>query len=136
MSVQGIPTSPRVLILGGDALVGRALDVTLRDAGYDSQFLNGSFFDAPIKLLDGARLVILAPRLACKRRESLLSTMSNTPAASEVTVMELATSVDEACNGQTYRVMWPCPIKDLMREIEAALLSGPQGLGIEQAGGG
>jgi hypothetical protein len=117
----------KIVILGGDLLVSRSLELALRGAGYDARYLNGSFTDEPTELLDGVRLVIFAPRMSSERRKAFLSRLRGTPATAGVRVLELVTASDPSRNGhgaQVALVWWPCLTEELAQEIEAALLSG------------
>jgi hypothetical protein len=123
----------KIAIVGGDLLVGRSLEIALQSSGYDVHFLNGSLTDdEPTELLDEVGIVIFAPRMSTKRRRSFLSRVRSTLATIRVPVLELVTtaSVTASVASQNGReelvglVPWPCPIEDLEREIEAALLDG------------
>jgi hypothetical protein len=119
----------KIAIVGGDLLVGRSLEIALQSSGYDVHFLNGSLTDdEPTELLDEVGIVIFAPRMSTKRRRSFLSRVRSTLATVRVPVLELVTTASVASqNGREELVglvPWPCPIEDLEREIEAALLDG------------
>ena len=117
----------KIVILGGDLLVSRSLELALRGAGYDARYLNGSFTDEPTELLDGVRLVIFAPRMSSERRKAFLSRLRGTPATAGVPVLDLVTASDASENGRedlVDPVLWPCFTEELEREIEAALLNG------------
>jgi hypothetical protein len=117
----------KIAILGGDLLVGRALEVILRGVGYDARYLNGSFTGEPAELPDGVELVILAPRISAERRKAFLDRARGTPATAGVPVLELFTASAAPRNGWEERVnhvAWPCPRGELEREIEAVLLDG------------
>ena len=121
------PDARRIAILGGDALVGRTLEVALRGVGYDARYLNGSFTGAPAELPDGVGLVILAPRISAERREAFLGRARSIPATAGVPVLELVTASTASRNGReepVRLVAWPCPTGELERQIEAALLDG------------
>ncbi len=116
-----------IAILGGDALVGRTLEVALRGVGYDARYLNGSFTGEPAELPDGVGLVILAPRMSAEHREAFLGCAGGTPATAGVPVLELVTPSAASRNGReepVRLVAWPCPVQGLEREIEKVLLEG------------
>jgi len=124
---QGESGPIKIAIVGGDLLVGRSLEVALQSSGYDVHFLSGSLTDdEPTELLDEVGIVIFAPRMSTKRRRSFLSRVRSTLATVRVPVLELVTTASVASqNGREELVglvPWPCPIEDLEREIEAALL--------------
>jgi DNA-binding response OmpR family regulator len=112
----------KIVILGGDLLVSRSLELALRGAGYDARYLNGSFTDEPTELLDGVRLVIFAPRMSTKRRRAFLNGMRTIQTAG-LPVLELATTLNEVRAEQdgVDLVAWPCPTEELTHRIEATL---------------
>ncbi len=121
------PDARRIAILGGDALVGRTLEVALRGAGYDACYLNGSFTGESAELPDGVGLVVLAPRMSAERREAFLGRARSTPATAGVPVLELVTPSAASRNGReepVRLVAWPCFTGELEREIDAVLLDG------------
>jgi hypothetical protein len=129
MTPHGESGPIKIAIVGGDLLVGRSLEVALQSRGYDAHFLNGSLTDdEPTDLLDEVGIVIFAPRMSTKRRSSFLSRVRSTLAMVRVPMLELVTTASVASeNGQEELVglvPWPCPIEDLEREMEAALLDG------------
>lgn len=113
-----------IAILGGDPVVGQALELMLEGAGYDARFLNGSFIDKPAELPEEVRLVILTPGLHPKGREVFLNSLESAPAAGKIPILELITASDRTRADRKVSVLWPCRLKDLKRKIEAALLTG------------
>ena len=127
MMPQGDSGPTKIAILGGDALVGRTLEVALQGVGYDARYLNGSFTGEPAELPDGLGLVIFAPRMSAERRKAFLSRMRGTPTTGGMPVLELVTASAASRNGRenpVHLVTWPCPTGELEREIEAVLLDG------------
>ena len=121
------PGATRIAILGGDALVGRTLEVALRGVGYDARCLNRSFTGEPAELPDGVGLIILAPRMNAERRKVFLGRVKSSPSTAGLPVLELVTASITSGNGQGELVgpiLWPCPTAKLEQEIEAALLDG------------
>ena len=121
--------STKIAILGGDLMVGRTLEVVLRDVGYEARFHNGSLLkgsvtDEVTETLEDVGLVILAPRMSAEHRSAFLGRLRGAPAA--VPVLELVTASDTLPSGREEElvglVAWPCPAEELEREIEAALL--------------
>jgi hypothetical protein len=103
----------------------------LNKAGYLSRYLAeplgeevGSRLD---RLLVDVDLLILAPTLDGSYRKALLKTPSNSDAVGKIPVIKLIKGIeddqDQANLG--YPVAWPCRMKELVRQIEQALLSGP-----------
>lgn len=120
------PNHIALVIAGGDSLVGRALEQMLRSAGYDARFVGDASAYDPSDPLEGANLVLLTPRTSSADREALLWSLRNGMLDKRaVPVLELVSSSDEAQAKEevgTRRVLWPCQLKVLKREIEAALL--------------
>ncbi len=113
-----------VAILGGSPVVGRSLEEMLKSAGYDAQFLNGSFIDKPAELPEEVGLVILTPGLHYKGRERFLKGREKTSAGTtKIPVLELVTASERERADQLGYVLWPCRVKDLEREIEVTLQS-------------
>jgi hypothetical protein len=110
-------------VLGGDPSIGRALMLLLQGVGYDVRFLPHPVGGDLGKLLDSVHLVLLAPALGPRARESLLSGVRRTPNHVTLPVVVLMPELDEAPPGDgmvTY-IPWPCRTAELSREIEALL---------------
>ena len=96
----------------------------LKSAGYDARFLNGSFIDKPAELPEEVGLVILTTGLHRKGRKRFLEGREETPAGTpKVPVIELVSGSERERAEQLGYVLWPCPVKDLEREMKAALQS-------------
>lgn len=120
------PNHIALVIAGGDSLVGYALEQMLRSAGYDARFMDAAINDLSDPL-EEASLILLTPRTSSADREALLERLRNgTLYKLAVPVLELVSSSDAAKakeEVETRRVLWPCQLKVLKREIEAALLN-------------
>lgn len=115
----------KVAILGGDPVVGRTLELVLEGAGYDARFLNGSLIDNPAELPEEVRIVLLAPGLHSKGREKFLDRIGrNGTGSAKIPILKLVTASDRALADRPGAVGWPCRVKDLKQQIEAALLKG------------
>ena len=113
-----------IAIVGGDSLVGHALEVPLLNAGYGVRFLDKSSINGEVDIFDGVDLVLFPPRSDDEDRKAILSRLrTSTPASSgKLPVIELVAGSDETRDGEEVRrVWWPCRMKVLRREIEAAL---------------
>jgi hypothetical protein len=118
------PNPTTIAVVGGDPLVGQALEVPLLNAGYGVRFFDGSHIHCEARSLEAVDLVLLMPRSGNKDRKAILSRLqSSTRAGSrKVPVLELVAGSDEARDEEEVRrVLWPCRMKDLRREIDAAL---------------
>src|SRR5215218_9566088 len=122
--VVTIPTT--VAILGGNSVAGRALEALLQGVGYDTRLIEDPPERSPEQLLDGVRLLLLAPTLSAESRETLLAEMDSTLDAANIPVLTLSTSLKEALAGGPAFIPWPCRLEDLTKKIEAALLPLPE----------
>lgn len=114
-------------IAGGDSLVGHALELMLRSAGYEARFLDTSSINGPSNPLEGASLLLLAPRTSKAKREALLGHLRKDKSDKRIALpmLELVGN-GEAEDGEEVgarRVLWPCQLKNLKQEIENALLN-------------
>lgn len=117
-----ILTSAAVVVFGGDAIVGQALELLLRSSDCNVKFLTEPYLDEP-GLLDGAQILLLAPGLSAERREALLRLADGTAIAARIPVLELVSNTQGAHVGAGHLVPWPCRTEDLERRIKAALLT-------------
>src|SRR5919112_678789 len=118
-----VPTT--IAILGGNSVAGRALEALLQGVGYDTRLIEDPPERSPEQLLEGVRLLLLAPTLSAESRETLLAEMSSTLDAANIPVLTLSTSLKEALAGGPAFIPWPCRLEDLTKKIEAALLKVP-----------
>jgi hypothetical protein len=123
-------SGPVALTVWGDPVVGRALVLLLRGAGYKVNFLPASLPGKPISL-KGSQLLVLTPtpQLSTGKRDTLLASfLRSTPSAAEIPVLELTispskeTREEQAPNESSWHeVPWPCRINELEQWIETAL---------------
>ena len=118
-----VPTT--IAILGGNSVAGRALEALLQGVGYDTRLIEDPPESPPERLLDGVRLLLLAPTLSTESREGFLAEMEDTLAAANIPVLTLSTTIKEALGDGPASIPWPCRLEDLTRKIEAALLPVP-----------
>ena len=111
-------------ILGSDTVVGRALCVLFEGSGYETTPLDAHPTGIVDELLDGAHLLLLAPRLDQGVREAFLGAMGkSTPQKARMPVIALCTALEERLPEEgVLSVPWPCETKVLAEQIEAALL--------------
>lgn len=120
----------KVVIIGGDPVVGEALEALLQAAGYRTLFLPESVVDELLgEVLADSQVLLVAPVLSDRRRRTLLEIVLRSPTmAVNVPVLELLPA-----NGgqhlQEHVVLWPCSGEELKRAIDTLLLdqgrSGP-----------
>ena len=117
-----------IAILGADTVVGSALCALLEGYGYKTIPLDAYPTGVVDELLDGADLLLLAPRLDKDVREAFLGAMGKTvPQTADVPVIALTTTLEEGLPEKegVISVPWPCETKVLVERIEAALLDVP-----------
>jgi CheY-like chemotaxis protein len=122
--VQYHPEPTTIAILGADTVVGSALSALLEGSGYRTTPIGSHPTGVVDELLDGADLLLLAPRLDEGAREAVLGAMGkSSPQRAEVPVIALTTTLEEGLPEKegVIRVPWPCETKVLVERIEAAL---------------
>jgi hypothetical protein len=122
--VEHHPQPATIAILGADTVVGRALCALLEDSGYQTTPLDAHPTGVVDELLEGANLLLLAPRVDEGVREAFVGAMGkSTPQRSSIPVIALTTAVEEGLPEQegVISVPWPCETKVLIERIEAAL---------------
>jgi hypothetical protein len=107
-------------------VAGRALEALLQVVGYDTRLIEDPPERAPEQLLEGVRLLLLAPTLSAESRETLLAEMGSTLDAANIPVLTLSTTLKEVPDDGPVSMPWPCRLEDLTQKIEAALLRVPE----------
>ena len=110
-----------VAILGGNPVIGKALESLLRSADYVARFFS-EYPEEDAEPLGGARVALVLPALSSRHQESLITLIRDTPSTTNLPVIELITTPGENGNGQVTRVLWPCGIEDLRRTIDEKML--------------
>jgi hypothetical protein len=113
-----------IAILGADTVVGSALRALLEGSGYRTTPIGSHPTGVVDDLLDGADLLLLAPRLDGDVREDFLGAMGkSTPQRADMPVIALTTALEEGLPEKegVLRVPWPCETKALVERIEATL---------------
>jgi hypothetical protein len=126
--VQHPEPTTTLAILGADTVVGRALCALLEGSGYRTTPLDSYPTGIVDELLEGADLLLLAPRLDEDVRESFLGAMGKSaPQRVDMPVIALTTALEEDLPEKegVISVPWPCETKVLVERIEAALLDVP-----------
>jgi hypothetical protein len=113
-------TRTTVAILGGNLLVGRALELLLESAGYEVRLLEESEASGVEDLLEGVDVVLLGRGLNNGRRENVLGAMASTLEMAVIPVLSFNPAPEGTSAGEDRLVPWPCRTEDLVREIEAA----------------
>jgi hypothetical protein len=118
---------PTIAILGSDTVVGRTLSLLLEGSGYKTTLLDSYPTGVVDELLEGARLLILTPRVDEGVREAFLGAMGKSkPQKADMPVIALSTALEDLPEKEgVLSVLWPCETKVLVDRIEAALLYAP-----------
>jgi hypothetical protein len=115
-----------IAILGSDTVVGRALCALLVSSGYKTRPLDTYPTGVVDEVLDGADLLLLAPRLDESVREAFVGAMGkSTPQKALMPVIALTSATEEDMPEGVISMPWPCETKVLVKRIEAALLDAP-----------
>jgi hypothetical protein len=109
-----------VAILGGNSVVGRALEALLRGAGYDTRLIDEPITGMPEELLWGVELLLVAPTPSTKSRERFLDGLGSMSGTAAIPILTLYSVVRRVLADQTGLVPWPCRLEELKAEIEAA----------------
>ena len=125
--MQQHPQPTTIAILGCDTVVGRSLSLLLESNGYNTVLLDSYPTGVVDELLEGADLLLLAPRLDEGVREAFLAAMGRSaPQRGRMPVIALSTAVEEGqLEQRVISVPWPCETRVLVQRIEAALLDVP-----------
>ena len=105
-------------------MVGRALCALLEGYGYRIKPLDAYLTGVVDELLEGADLLLLAPRLENGAREAFLGAMGKTvPQTADVPVIQLSTALEKNLpeKERVLRVPWPCETKVLVERIQTVL---------------
>jgi hypothetical protein len=115
------PTTTVVAILSANTVVDRVLSLLLEGFGYSIRVLEAYPSGVVDELLEGADLLILAPRVDEGVREAFVGAMGkNTPQKADMPVIALHTALEEDLPEKegVIRVPWPCETKILVERIE------------------
>jgi len=122
------PHPTTIAILGADTVVGSALCALLGAHGYRTVPIDAYPTGVVDELLEGADLLLLAPRLDEGTREAFIGAMGKrVPQRADMPVIALHTALEENLPEKegVKSVPWPCETKVLVDHIEAALLDAP-----------
>jgi uncharacterized integral membrane protein len=125
-------STPTILAIFGDPVVGQALALLLRGFRYDALLLPASS-SSDLKLPEYARLLLVTPtpQLDSEQREAFLSLLEDKANAARIPLLKLVNFSEEPGDGDArtklkHTVSWPCGIEELKRQIEGALLANSQ----------
>ena len=123
--VREQPTT--IAILGADTVVGSALCALLGGSGYSVAPIDAHPTGVVDELLEGADLLLLAPRLDAGAREAFVGAIgASVRQRARVPVIALTTALEDALpEGQAESVPWPCERRAFLQRIEAVLAGAP-----------
>lgn len=113
-----------VAILGGNPVIGKALESLLRSADYRARFFS-EYPEDEAEPLGDASVALVLPAVSSRHQESLIALIRNTPSTTNLPVIELITTPNENGNDRVTRVPWPCGIEDLRCFIDEKLSEDP-----------
>ncbi len=110
-----------VAILGGDAMVDRALVILLQGVGDETRAIEDPAAGDPGELLEGIQLLLVTSAPDAETWGPFLAGVRGT---TEVPILTLSTALGGTLGEEEEEglVPWPCLVQDLKRHIEAALL--------------
>jgi hypothetical protein len=120
VAAEAVPAAATIVVVGGDAVVGRALELLLRGSGYDARSETLSAFDAG-GASSGAELILLAPGLEELDRSTVLTFVDADNRGDNLPVVELVPATKAWPREGHAFLSWPCRTQDLEREVEVAL---------------
>ena len=113
-----------IAIPGADTVVGRALSLLLEGSGYHTTLIDSYPTGIVDELLEGAHLLLLAPRVDENVREAFLGAMGRSALQKgDMPVIALSTTLEDGVPEKegVLSVPWPCGMNVLVDRIEAAL---------------
>ncbi len=120
------PTAPAtVIIVNGDPIVGRALELLLKIADYRTKYVAADTLGR-IGTLAGVRVLLLGPGWGAESREAVIKAVDGAPGPAEIVILELGEPSDGSPVEPERYVPWPCRTEDLARRINAVLGGEPQ----------
>ena|SRR5215210_6532397 len=111
----------KVAIVGGDPVIGEALEVMLQAVGYRTRFLPESVMDELGELLADSQLLLVAPALSAEGRKALLEIMLSPTMPVNIPILELLPANGGQHLQGEHIVLWPCSMEELNRAIDEVL---------------
>ena len=117
-------TATTIAVLGADTVVGSALCALLESSGYRTTALDSYPTGVVDELLDGADLLLLAPRVDGGVRDAFLGAVGKSdPERADMPVIALRTAEEHGLPEKegVLGVPWPCETRALVERIESTL---------------
>ena len=111
-----------IAILGTDTMVGWAILLLLREAGYEIRMAEAPWAGLPDDPMEGVDMLLIPPDLVHRRCKEGLAALKGKRERIGVPVLSLTTVKEGLLQEEEVRVVpWPINIKELAREIESVL---------------
>ena len=124
-----------VLICYGDPIVGRALELLLRNAVYAAKYVTGDYLERS-GASRGMRVLLLDTGWDAQSRAGAVGAASSTANRRNISILELGESFDDTKSGPESHVPWPYRTEDLTRRIDASVPAEPRAdVGAKTEGG-
>ena len=114
---------PTVAILGGNPVVGKALESLLESTDYGARYFPENLAESA-ELPGGVRVALVMPALSNQRSDALITRLLDTSGPDCPPIIELITTPNGHHNGHRIYVSWPCSVEELEQSIGAALANG------------
>jgi hypothetical protein len=115
-----------IAVLGADTVVGSAIRALLEGHGYRITPLDSHPTGVADELLEGADLLLLAPRLEEGTRGAFVGAIGKrTPEHAHMPVIALSPASEKVSFEGVVSVPWPCDTKALVERIEVVLADAP-----------
>jgi hypothetical protein len=115
--------APTVAILGGNPVVGKALESLLESTDYAVRFFPENLAESA-ELPVGVRIALVMPALSNQRSDALITRLMSASGPVCPSIIELITTPTGDQNGHRIYVSWPCSVEVLKQNIGAALADG------------
>lgn len=112
---------PKVAVLGGDPVVGHAIQALLQSAGYETRLVPGPFTADTEDALVDAGLLLIVPDPDCWSPDNPFAHDVKGSAAGGAPILELVPFLGEVEPVQGHQIPWPCRLEDLQQKIEEIL---------------
>ena len=117
---EGQTNRKTVVILGGDPVVGRALELLLRNAHYDVRYVNTNSPESP-PAPENVGGVVLGPGWNSRIRKAVLKVIGDAPDMENIPVLEIGLPTDDARLRAEHYVPWPCRSEELKKRLDDVL---------------
>ncbi len=115
---------PTVAVIGGNPVVGKALESLLESTDYGVRFLPENLAESA-ELPGGVKVALVMPALSNQRSDALITRLMSASGTDCLPIIELITSPNGHRNGHRIYVSWPCSVEELKWASKAPSQTGP-----------